>query len=58
MPISRRALIAAFGLAAIDTVMSLAPHNIGNLGFISPAQGQPAALTQSQSDVLDRYNNA
>ncbi|MGA6964678.1 MAG: hypothetical protein WBZ51_13825 [Xanthobacteraceae bacterium] len=38
--------------------MSLAPHNIGNLGFISPAQGQPAALTQSQSDVLDRYNNA
>jgi hypothetical protein len=42
----------------IDTVMSLAPHNIGNLGFIFPAQGQPAALTQSQSDVLDRYNNA
>jgi flagellar hook-basal body complex protein FliE len=42
----------------IDTVMSLAPHNIGNLSFISPAQGQPAALTQSQSDALDRYNNA
>jgi hypothetical protein len=42
----------------IDTVMSLGPHNIGNLSFISPAQGQPGALTQSQSDVLDRYNNA
>ena len=42
----------------IDTVMSLASHNIGNLSFISPAQGQPAALTQSQSDALDRYNNA
>ena len=37
----------------IDTVMSLASHNIGNLSFISPAQGQPAALTQSQSDALD-----
>ena len=58
MPISRRALIAAFGLAAIDTVMSLAPHNIGNLGFTSPAQGQPAALTQSQSDALNMYNAA
>jgi hypothetical protein len=42
----------------IDTVMSLPPHDIGHLGFISPAQGQPAALTQSQSDALDRYNNA
>jgi hypothetical protein len=107
MPISRRALIAAFGLAptrehardrkdcgdhaamtrravrttfaraavvalsvfflpsvshainaAIDTVMSLPPHDISNLSFISPAQGQPAALTQSQAEALDRYNNA
>ena len=38
--------------------MSLTPHDVGDLGFISPAQGQPAALTQSQSDALDRYNNA
>jgi hypothetical protein len=44
--------------AVIDTVMSLTPHDVGDLGFISPAQGQPAALTQSQSDALDRYNNA
>jgi hypothetical protein len=42
----------------IDTVMSLPPHDIGHLGFISPAQGQPAALTQSQSDALNRYNAA
>jgi hypothetical protein len=26
--------------------------------FISPAQGQPAALTKSQSDALDAYNKA
>jgi hypothetical protein len=38
--------------------MSLPPHDIGHLGFISPAQGQPAALTQSQAEALDRYNNA
>ena len=42
----------------IDTVMSLPPHDIGHLGFISPAQGQPAALTQSQVEALDRYSNA
>ena len=42
----------------IDTVMSLPPHDIRHLGFISPAQGQPAALTQSQAEALDRYNNA
>ena len=47
---------------AIDTitgtVTSLVPANIGNPGFISPAQGQPAALTKSQSDALNAYNNA
>jgi hypothetical protein len=43
--------------AAMDTVMSLAQHDIG-LGFICPAQGQPAALTQSQAEALDKYNNA
>ena len=42
----------------IDTVMSLPSHDIGNLGFTSPAQGQPAALTQSQSDALNMYNAA
>jgi hypothetical protein len=41
-----------------NTVTSLVPANIGNLSFISPAQGQPAALTKSQSDALNTYNNA
>src|SRR5437899_197856 len=47
---------------AIDTitnmVTSLVPAGIGNLSFISPAQGQPAALIKSQSDALDTYNKA
>jgi hypothetical protein len=41
-----------------NTVTSLGPANIGNLSFISPAEGQPAALTKSQSDALNAYNNA
>jgi hypothetical protein len=41
-----------------DTVTSLVSADIGNLGFISRAAGQPAALTKSQSDALDAYNNA
>jgi hypothetical protein len=36
-----------------DTVASLVPARIGNLGFVSPAQGQP-----SHSDALNAYNNA
>src|SRR6266852_4288822 len=47
---------------AIDTITNtvtwLVPANIGNLSFISPAQGQPTALTKSQSDALNTYNNA
>src|SRR6266542_4989440 len=47
---------------AIDPIAnmltSLVPADIGNLSFISPAQGQPAALTKSQSDALDTYNKA
>ena len=35
-----------------------APAAIGNLGFISPAMGQPAALTKKQSDALNTYNNS
>jgi hypothetical protein len=44
--------------AIAGTVASLVPANIGQLGFLSSAQGQPAALTKSQSDALDAYNNA
>jgi hypothetical protein len=42
--------------SAIDTITitSLVAAGVGNLSFMSPAQGQPA----SQSDVLNTYNNA
>src|SRR5262249_41365233 len=36
----------------------LVPANIGDLSFMSPAQVQPAALTTSQSDVLNAYDKA
>jgi hypothetical protein len=34
------------------------PAGFDNLSFISPAQGQPAALTKSQADALTAYDNA
>jgi hypothetical protein len=43
--------------AIINTVASLVPAAIGNLGFISNAMGQPA-LTKKQSDALKIYNDA
>jgi hypothetical protein len=43
-------------IAAAGVVTWLIPAGIGNLGFISPARGQPAALTNS--DALNAYNNA
>jgi hypothetical protein len=47
-------LIAA---AAVVAVASLVAANIGNPGFIAPAQGQ-GALTASQSEALNAYNRA
>jgi hypothetical protein len=44
--------------AIISTVAPLAAVAIGNLGFMSPAMGEPAALTKKQSDALDTYNNS
>jgi hypothetical protein len=44
--------------AIAGTVASLVPANVGQLGFVASAQAQPAALTKSQSDALDAYNNA
>jgi hypothetical protein len=44
--------------AIIDTVASLVPAAIGNLGLMSPAMAQPGALTKKQSDALTAYNNA
>jgi hypothetical protein len=65
---SARAAALACGLfftpvsSAIDTVTgaatALVPAHLGNLGFISPAQGQPAAPAKSQSDALAAYNKA
>jgi hypothetical protein len=42
----------------LKTVTSLLPASIGNLGFISPADGQLAPLTKSQTDEFDTYSNA
>ena len=44
--------------AIVDTVAPLAPPTIGNLGFTSPAMGQPVALTSTQSEALNAYNDA
>ena len=44
--------------AIINAAASVAPATIGYLGFVSPAMGQPGALTQKQSDALHAYDNA
>jgi len=50
------------GSNVIDTiaspVTSFVPAIMDNLDYVSPAHGQPAALTKSQSDALDTYNKA
>jgi hypothetical protein len=38
-----------------NTITSLVADNTGNLSFISTAEGQPAALTKSQSVALSTY---
>jgi hypothetical protein len=43
--------------AIINTAASLVSAAIGNLSFMSPAMGEPAALTNKQSDALNTYNN-
>jgi hypothetical protein len=69
VPTTMRAAALAFGLfftlsvsnpigPITSTVTSPIPANIGDLSFISSAQGQPATLTKSQSDVLNTYKNA
>src|SRR5829696_191690 len=44
--------------AAIGSVAPLVAAVIGNVGFISPAMAEPAALTKKQSDALNIYNNS
>src|SRR3982075_4093948 len=41
--------------AIINTIASFVPAAIS---FMSPAMGQPGALTTKQSDALNTYNNA
>jgi hypothetical protein len=48
-------LVAAIGLCGFAYLGGLAV-NIGNLGFMSFALGQPAVLTQAQSEALNAYN--
>ena len=44
---------------ATDAIVStLVAAAIGNLGFISPAMREPAALTKKQSDALNTYTNS
>jgi hypothetical protein len=42
----------------ISAVAALVAAAIGNIGFMSPALAEPAALTKKQSDALNTYNNA
>ncbi len=48
------AAVVFCGLAYLFGISS----NIGDLSFISPAQGQSPALTKSQSDALNTYDGA
>ena len=68
-PATPRAGALALGLLltpplsnAIDAitgmVASFVQADIGHLSFMPPAWGQPAALTTSQADALNAYNNA
>ena len=43
------------GLCSLPNIVEFA-ISPGNLGFISSAQGQPAALTKSQTEALNFYN--
>jgi len=42
----------------INSFTSFVAAIMSNLDYVSPAHGQPAALTKSQSDALDTYNKA
>jgi hypothetical protein len=50
---------ASIAIDAITNMLApLVSAAIGQSGFISPAMGQPGALTKKQSDALDAYNTA
>jgi hypothetical protein len=50
--------IDAIANAIVYTVTGRVAADIGDLGFISPALGQPAAPAKPQPDALNSYNNA
>jgi hypothetical protein len=52
-----RATALALGLFFVPSGSDAIDAIAGTLSFISPAQGQPAELTKSQSDALNKYNN-
>ena len=45
-------------MACAGAAVPFVPASVGHLGFITPAQAQPGALTKSQSDALAAYNKA
>jgi hypothetical protein len=55
MEIKSQTFRFALGLC---TVAALVAAAIGNLGFVSPAMGQAAALTKKQADALDTYHRS
>ena len=57
-PLSILNLTAAAVVGVVAAVTWLAPASIGDLGFIAPAQAQPAALTKAQSEALKAYDKA
>ncbi len=50
--------IDAIANVVVNTVMGRVAADIGDLGFISPALGQPAAPAKPQPDALNAYNKA
>jgi hypothetical protein len=57
MALNYHLFLAVIGLCGLAYLVKL-PVNVGNLGFISFALGQPTALTESQSNVLNTYNKS
>jgi len=52
-----RRIATVIGLYSLASIVEL-PMSFGDLGFISSALGQPAALTPSQSEALNNYNKS
>jgi hypothetical protein len=55
MEIKSHTVRSVLGLCTVAALFAAA---IGNVGFMSPAMGQPAGLTKQQADALDTYNRS